>query len=216
MARVHIGNVYPSDEYLLKRCAPAGHGLGTIGAYRQISSIADLDDIVENGWYAIYSPNVLKLGGIVFNGLTLEVSMYSDMYGFQAARHLGINGEMRRYMIDSAWGEWEWESPPMVFGEEYRTIERWNGNPIYTTLISFGTLASTQEVRTTEFTADSVVSICGYMDGNCLPIINGTLDNVNSAWANASVSDGVVSASITCGSGMVGKSAHVQVWYIKP
>lgn len=215
MARVHIGNAYPRDEYLLARCAPAGYGLGAIGTHRQISSLAELDDIVQNGWYAIYSPNVLNLGGLDFNGLTLEVSMYSDLYGFQVARHFGINGEMRRYMTDSVWGEWEWENPPMVFGEEYRTTERWNGKPMYTTLISFGSIASTQEVRTTEFTADSVVRICGCVDGNCLPIINGTLDNANSAWANASVSDGFVSASITCGSGMVGKGAAVQLWYIK-
>lgn len=36
----------------------------------------------------------------------------------------------------------EWINPPMVFGEEYRTTERYNGSPVYTKLVDFGALTN--------------------------------------------------------------------------
>lgn len=36
-----------------------------------------------------------------------------------------------------AWLPVEWENPPMLPGEEYRTIERWNGKPVYKKLIEY-------------------------------------------------------------------------------
>lgn len=50
MARVKIGNVHPSDEYLLERCAPAGYGLG-----KQAVQITDLDTARKCGLYAFSS-----------------------------------------------------------------------------------------------------------------------------------------------------------------
>lgn len=38
------------------------------------------------------------------------------------------------------WLGWEWENPPMVFGSEYRTTNRWMGKVVYKKLIDFGTL----------------------------------------------------------------------------
>lgn len=40
-------------------------------------------------------------------------------------------------MVD---GVKEWLNPPMVVGVEYRTTERWNGKPVYATLLNFGAL----------------------------------------------------------------------------
>ena len=37
-------------------------------------------------------------------------------------------------------GDKEWINPPMAFGVEYRTTERWQSNPVYTALIDIGTL----------------------------------------------------------------------------
>ena len=37
-------------------------------------------------------------------------------------------------------GAVEWINPPMILGVEYRTTERWNGEPVYTMAINFGAL----------------------------------------------------------------------------
>ena len=38
----------------------------------------------------------------------------------------------------SAWQPFEWEHPPMQLGVEYRTLERFNGKPVYAKAINFG------------------------------------------------------------------------------
>lgn len=38
----------------------------------------------------------------------------------------------------SAWQPFEWEHPPMQLGVEYRTLERYNGKPVYAKAINFG------------------------------------------------------------------------------
>ena len=39
----------------------------------------------------------------------------------------------------------EWMNPPMELGVEYRTTERWNGEPVYTKVIRFGEMPSNAE-----------------------------------------------------------------------
>ena len=36
------------------------------------------------------------------------------------------------------WEDWEQEAPPMRYGVEYRTTEKWNGKPVYTKLVHCG------------------------------------------------------------------------------
>ena len=38
----------------------------------------------------------------------------------------------------SVWVPFEWEHPPMKIGVEYRTLERYNGKPVYAKAINFG------------------------------------------------------------------------------
>jgi hypothetical protein len=40
----------------------------------------------------------------------------------------------------SVGGRKEWLNPPMVVGEEYRTVERYNQKPVYKKMIDFGAL----------------------------------------------------------------------------
>lgn len=41
---------------------------------------------------------------------------------------------------DPVWMPFEWVNPPMNLGVEYRTVERYQGNPVYRKLIAFGAL----------------------------------------------------------------------------
>lgn len=46
------------------------------------------------------------------------------------------------------WGPWEWVNPPMKLGVEYRTTERYNGEAVYVTLNSDGTISKRTESGT--------------------------------------------------------------------
>lgn len=136
MARIPIGNVYPSDEYLLARCAPAGYGLGG-AAIKTISSAAELDTATRNGWYRYDCVGSL-ICNVPFN--------YASLYVLNRAEDSGVWQELRpanttatrivRTMHDDGtWGEWEVENPPVETGVEYRTTERYMGKPVYVRLV---------------------------------------------------------------------------------
>ena len=143
MAKVKIGNVYPSHKYLMARCAPAGFGLGGNGTLVEISSVDELDSLSNNGWYTIHSSKDLTLVGFSFSACVLEISSLSETYGWQIIRFLGKNSILIRHKNNGVWGEWEWDNPPMELGKEYRTTERWNGKPVYACLANAGPFPDT-------------------------------------------------------------------------
>jgi hypothetical protein len=114
------------------------------------------------------------------------------------------------------WEPWEWVNPLMEIGIEYRTTERWMGKPVYTTLVDCGVCEGENKDVTTEFSALHIIRHCGHIGGYSLPMINFTLDNEHSAWANVTDSNGYLRVSLFYGSGLVGNSAYVQAWYTKP
>jgi hypothetical protein len=221
MARIKIGNVYPTDDYLLKRCAPAGFGLGTFSTL--LTKEDDLNDIRVNGWYH------WERDSVPANVPTLEHTSY--MTSMRVWTNVGnvfcqelmdmtdsVSGgaKLRRFAYVNKFYEWEWINPPCFSGKEYRTTEKFNGEPVYTSLISFGIPTSSPANKGTGIMATKVIRSCGHMGGNSLPYINGTLDNATSAWANAKVNnDSYIDVDLHFGSGMNGKSAEVQVWYTK-
>ena len=109
--------------------APAGYGLGEVKA----KYVASPDDIVESGFYRSTAPNV-----------TAGTAWYVCIsYSENAKTVLGFNEAsgglaFMRTMKSGVWGEWEWVNPPMVPGVEYRTTERWDGQPVYTCLLNYG------------------------------------------------------------------------------
>lgn len=136
MSRVKIGNVYPSDEYLLQRCAPSGYGLGGSGI-RTITSMEELDVETQNGWYRFDCPGS-QICNIPFNYASLFVANRADDSGvWQELRPVNNSGTkfIRTMFDDGAWGEWEVENPPVEVGVEYRTTERYRGKNVYVKLV---------------------------------------------------------------------------------
>ena len=135
MARVKIGNVFPSDEYLLARCAPAGFGLGKTAA-----QTSNLNTSMNCGWYSFGA----ECANRPFDfGIALVLNRYNAeivQIAFDVAMENGKNNgaiTLRVYR-NSAWGEWEWVNPPMAAGTEYRTTERYMGKPVYAKLVDCG------------------------------------------------------------------------------
>ena len=136
--------------------APAGYGLGTIG--RTIKTSAELDALVVNY-------NFLYAGGnyndsITIDGYTItygygRTDTYNETGGKQTLIPLvpRIDTTLVRYRVSGVWSEWEWENPPMVANEEYRTTERYLGKVVYTKLVQFGALPNNTEKSVTAMPA---------------------------------------------------------------
>lgn len=109
----------------------------------------------------------------------------------------------------------EWDNPPMVPGVEYRTTERWNGKPVYATLVDCQHWAVGKTV-TTDITAEKVIRYCGCTSTIALPNINNnSLTDGMTAYVEVYTNGGHIEVTM-CGA-FVNSSAvtHVGVWYTK-
>lgn len=120
--------------------APSGYGLGTTAA--KAPTVNDLDSIVQTGWYV----GVPVMPGFSFgNTAVMHVAMslnYATQIAFlySATSATPKNSLLVRAKEGGVWGTWEWVNPPVQLGIEYRTTERYNGNPVYAQLVNFGAL----------------------------------------------------------------------------
>lgn len=85
----------------------------------------------------------------------------------------------------SVWMPFEWEHPPMKIGVEYRTLERYNGKPVYAKAINFGQApnATYKDVSHGIENFSQLVSYTGMMGGANL-IEASAVDNIQ---INASI-----------------------------
>lgn len=61
----------------------------------------------------------------------------------------GLGDYYMRWYHDGTWEEWEYPDPPMAIGVEYRTPERFMGDPVYIKLVSLGALPNAAYKTTT-------------------------------------------------------------------
>lgn len=139
MAKVKIGNVYPTDEYLLERCAPAGYGLGVKNGHDCI----DCNDAILNGTYYIFGEDAVNHPGSNLQYGCMDVKRRGS-YITQIVHYDCL--EAKRFSKDSGstWGEWEWVNPPLLQGVEYRTTERYMGQPVYAKLVDCGNMLNAE------------------------------------------------------------------------
>lgn len=162
MARFKIGNVYPSDEYLLSRCAPAGYGLGELRGH----DCTDCNEAIRNGVYYITGDSAINHPGNNMQFGSMAVYRRGDYitqviyFGHYEAKRFSKDG-------GSSWGVWEWDNPPMNLGEEYRTIERYMGKPVYAKLVDCKGMPGTGSKTITHNVAgivEWIVSVQGQVD----------------------------------------------------
>ena len=115
--------------------APGGYGLGE--SWGKDISGQDLITAKASGWYfwgtATNAP--VDWGTMFVNGANASAV---TQICFHASYPRG--SVLVRYSEGETWTPWEWDNPPMELGKEYRTTERWNGKPVYVTLLNFGAL----------------------------------------------------------------------------
>ena len=209
MARNLIGNVYPTDEYLLSRCAPAGYGLGE---ELPIVDKAGLDNWISSGWCIYYDAfnKDSTLGGSAFvnckgnnssiTGAVIQEAHQQDGYGVNTLTRAYIGGE---------WTPWEYINPPMLLGVEYRTTERYMGKPVYTKLVDCGSLMNAEsKVVAHGCAAIAMIRCCGTTNlGTTIPYRwNDNYLSVSADRTNIHICTNTDFSSQTC---------SVQLWYTK-
>ena len=131
--------LYPKTVYnQVSGVAPAGYGLGGIG-----KRVTDMNNAQESGFYSALGASNLPLNveSVQYGSVLVLCSQkdrvtqiyfqdVTDGTGAIAVRRLNGNG----------WSQWEFINPPMKLGIEYRTVERYNGKPVYAKLLNFGAL----------------------------------------------------------------------------
>lgn len=112
--------------------APSGYGLGEEAP----KDVEDIDTVTNTGFYRWYN-RVDPLPYGWFYGTFID---YGNDDGLLKAKQYGGSIEVSRSKIGGVWQPWEWVNPPMVLGAEYRTTERFNGNPVFVKLVDCGAL----------------------------------------------------------------------------
>ena len=145
--------------------APGGFGLG--GNAKWLTEADDVNAISESGWYAWDSPHTPK------NAINLAWSNIMRVDAQNAAVNaktiygvadnlLGAAFVARNMTYGSHISDWEYENPPMVWGTEYRTTERYLGKPVYCKLIDCGAVPDVNTNKTISFSCPGISRIISW------------------------------------------------------
>ena len=205
--------------------APSGYGYGGLSVRISGSVIfrseSELEDAIESVFSTLANgeTKLIRFVGYPDNGDYSWfgiLSKSSANYGSLFAHSAYNRGQMiSKAKIGGVWEPLEWYNPPMVLGVEYRTTERWNGNPVYTMLINCGTMPTAGATIRTELPS----SIYGHIDrmlrasgsdsdGNTIPY----------SWQGEYITEVSANRSaiyIYAKDDYSSNTAYVRVWYTK-
>ena len=175
--------------------------------------IEEIDTMFTNGWFYTSSANGYYIGNEPLYFILLKVDSWYATPGANYVVHTIIAGECeaRRAWNGSTWSEWEWINPPMKEGIEYRTTEKFNGQPVYTKMFSTGDLTN-GGTYTYNNEPITVIRCSAAMAGSILPVhASGMGDDSWAVWFD------MTSTTFTAFMGIQRTSAAfiVQVWYLK-
>lgn len=116
--------------------APAGYGFGESIVTKAVS---DCDDARLTGLYKV---NANSAHSPISVEAFMDVKSYSNNSKVQKIITNGtaVPVYATRIMSGGVWGDWEYINPPLTLGVEYRTTERYLGEPVYKKAVDFGAL----------------------------------------------------------------------------
>ena len=117
--------------------APGGFGLGANG-----SAIPgnDLNNAILGGFYA-FSSAVQNIPS--FKSGKVLVMPYTSLQYYTQIAFAALTSEIAvRFCNGGNWGPWEYLNPLLSLGVEYRTVERYNGKPVYVKAVNFGIVSN--------------------------------------------------------------------------
>lgn len=195
--------------------APSGYGLGTSDG-KVIASDVDggLNTAQANGWYTFGGDgNVENRPNFANSGY--GALLVTSRYGFVQQKYLSsiVDSALVRRLAGTNWTEWEWVNPPMQLGVEYRTTERYLGQPVYTKLVDCGALPNAARKTVNHGATVKYMLRCA---ANCTA---GYLDSLPYWYDDADYC--TVYASTTqiifkTPKDLSNRTANAQIWYTKP
>jgi len=148
----------------LSNKAPAGFGLGTSNPRH----IDDANNALESGWYYLDASTLNGPESAEYSNVMLVLTRNSNPQTVQVSFNVtDLAFELRRVCTNGVWSPWEWVNPPMQLGVEYRTVERYNGKPVYVKAINFGALPNNANKSVEHGVED--MGICFELFGNSSP-----------------------------------------------
>lgn len=213
MAKFKIGNVYPPDDYLLKRCAPTGYGLGFHAISQKHNATPEnIDTLFSAGWYQYYDTSYENLAGLGFCGGIFVVPTFLGAVQFFFPRMqddvMPGTYAIRKYE-DESWTEWFIQNPAMNVGNEYRTTERYMGKDVYTKLVNFGTMPNASTKSVAHNTSVVIPIRCSGQYGN-----TQTIPGITST-GETKVSFDKTKIYINSTTDLSTHTAYIQLWYTK-
>ena len=198
-----------------------------MGTISQI--VTDFDTVKLNGWYwgaagTAHAPDSEHDWSVCVTNLVHNSEVcIQDAY---AITNVNKYLHCRRLVyIDTATqnNPWEWVNPPMELGVEYRTTERYLGEPVYVKVVNCGVLPSgatltvKHEIANVGMIAEAKAiasnSTAGYNGRAPFPqVYNNSLTN---GWTNYLVAATSKEILIYCGGGLAGCSVYVTMRYTK-
>ena len=145
--------------------APSGFGLGAVPTL-----IKDFNEAIKPGWYQVDSNTVNgpNIHAVYHDIGSVFVTRHGDriiqmFFGYAPGGIVYVHWLLRAISGDRIPGPWEWVNPPLVTGEEYRTVARYRGNPVYEKLVNFGTLPNASKSTVSHGISD--LNECFYVGG---------------------------------------------------
>lgn len=202
-------------EQGIANSAPGGYGLGEPPKY-----IADANDAVNNGWYAITMSTLNLPNGTEhewdYTYLRVDVGYRPDVYIKQTVtsqyRELR-QCEITRCKILGVWQPWEWVNPPMQLGTEYRTTERYLGKPVYAKLVDCGQIADNKQVEHGIVNMRDCTFAQGLRVGMPMPAIYS--HNLSDPWSCYIAAVTETKITLACGTSAAGGNCFVILKYTK-
>lgn len=199
--------------------APAGYGYGdVIKCYDWASDENSFNTKLNEIFNAMPDDcvkQVLCVDSSVFSSLcTCTLAKASSTLGMLSGTD--VQGFRRQKVFNGTWQPWEWENPPVQLGVEYRTTERWLGNPVYTKLIDCGSLpdnGAEKQVQTNISGISHVIRCAGISSGgSTLPLDR---DGYGTVSIMATPTEIILRAGTDNASLGSWLSAYCQIWYTK-
>lgn len=129
--------------------ASAGLVAGVYGVYSE----EELEEVI-NAIYTSMAENTMRhvviadhSGQTPIGGGNSHFTIYktNENYGLLEAQKYDadVRSKNTRTLWDGVWQPWRSAHPKMYNGVEYRTMEQWNGDPVFTMFVDVGYLANT-------------------------------------------------------------------------
>lgn len=146
----------------LENINPTKYGLGSNAATIPGN---DLNNAISGGFYA-FSSAVQNIPS--FKSGKVLVMPYTSLQYYTQIAFAALTSEIAvRFCNGGNWGPWEYLNPLLSLGVEYRTVERYNGKPVYVKAINFGALPNNTNKSVKHGVAD--MGVCFELFGSSSP-----------------------------------------------